>query len=1172
MMQWTDDQFKAISAKDGTLLVSAAAGSGKTAVLVERVVSRLEDEENGCNADELLIVTFTKAATAQMREKIAASLAKRIADNPGNTHLLRQQALLPFAHISTIDSFCADIVRENFQKIGIEPDYTIADENQMKLLQEETAAEIVEQMYAEDDGSFSELCELLFSGRDDRKLTETIMKLDMVASSYADPEQWLRSLYARYDPMVPIGKSDWGRLAAQQGTKILNTCIAVTQNALRLIAADSTVRDKYEALLLSECALFEELIGTLHNDDWNAVREAVFAAPDRMPARCPSIRGDSFEKSVAQGAHKSNKERLQKKLQALYCTTAEEYSEDCTYCLPLIRRLSEAVLAYRAMLSEKKRNANSYDFSDISYYALCCLQGEDGEKTDYARELSERFCEILVDEFQDVNQAQFRLFQLLSRDGENLFMVGDAKQSIYKFRQARPDIFISLKNQYPLYTDGNYPAVVHLDRNFRSRAGVTQWVNFTFRQIMYDKESRSFEVNYDGREFLRAAAEYPPTDYAQAELHVVRYDRSEDGRLTAEARYIAQWILTQLSQGLTVTEAGQTRKATFGDFCILLRTDGGNLNSVAQTLLSYGIPAQMGSQSGFFDSPEIQFMLSLMQILDNPLQDVPLLSVMLSPVFGFTPDDLAALRADDRRSTLYALVNSAAKQERRYEQFLQTLRDYRRISATVSAGEMIRRLLDETGYFAIAGAMSGGEGRQANLQLLQRMAQSYEQTGKVGLSGFVRYLERMRDRDTKMDKGASPTSAANVVRLMTIHRSKGLEFPICILANPAAPFNGDDYKNNYIYHNDYGMATLRRDTSRYAQFETVPKHILNSLVRESNMNEELRVLYVAMTRAKEKLVAITTLSNPEKRMADLCARCSADGSVSGVLELTSYADMLLCTALRHPDAHALRAQGAIPGTELVLPADFTLHTVIADAPQAQQVIPAPEPVQREPDTDILQEIRTRTSFVYPYAALAQVTAKHTASGMERLSVNNDFFATSRPAFMGAGGLTPAQRGTVLHRFMQYADYPAAAQNVQAELERLCAEGVFSVQERDVFPIDAVQRFFDSETGRRMLRSPEPLLREKRFTIELPASFLYADLPDNLSSETVVVQGMIDCAFVEDGKLYVVDYKTDREPPDILRERYGTQLSVYKTAMAQCTDYPVGGALLYSFYNNCIVLM
>ncbi len=480
-MQWTDDQRKAITARDGTLLVSAAAGSGKTAVLVERVLERLADPKNDCPADALLIVTFTKAATAQMREKIAAALQKRVREDPTNEHLLRQQALLPFAHISTIDSFCADIVRENFQKLGVEPDYRILDEHALHVMQEETAAEIVEQMYAEDDGMFSELCELLFRGRDDRKLVDTILELDTVASSYADPERWLRELYMGYDPSVPLGDTIWGRLAVGIGLQIVQTCLDTVEHALRIIQNDADVLEKYAPFLCEERAVLEHIRQEFQGTDWDALRETALSSANMLPPKCPVVRGnDSYEKNAAQQTHRKNKERLQKQLAPLFCSTEAEYAEDAAYCLPLIRRLSEAALRYRVALFEKKKAANSYDFSDVSLFALHCLEDENGEKSDYARELSASFREILVDEFQDVNGAQYRLFSLLSQDGENLFMVGDAKQSIYKFRQARPDIFIRLKERYPLYSDGNYPALVQLDCNFRSRDTVTKWVNFVF--------------------------------------------------------------------------------------------------------------------------------------------------------------------------------------------------------------------------------------------------------------------------------------------------------------------------------------------------------------------------------------------------------------------------------------------------------------------------------------------------------------------------------------------------------------------------------------------------------------------------------------------------------------------------------------------------------------------
>ncbi|MBQ7547822.1 MAG: helicase-exonuclease AddAB subunit AddA [Clostridia bacterium] len=1169
-MQWTRDQQTAIEARGGTLLVSAAAGSGKTAVLVERVLQRLEDPVNGCAADELLIVTFTKAATTQMRDKIASALQKRIQEDPLNEHLLRQQALLPFAHISTIDSFCAEIVRENFQDLGIEPDYQVLDDHSLHVMQEETASELVEQLYSEDDGTFSELCELLFRGRDDRKLIDTILELNKVASSYDDPDQWLAGLYSGYDPAVPLGETIWGTLAAQTARRVVHLCIDNVDQALRLIRRDADVDKKYTPFLSEERAALERLLDVFSGTDWDAMREAALGALKTLPPRAPSVTGNhSYEKNAAHHVHEKVKERITKQIVPLFCSTAAEYAEDAAYCAPIIRTLSEAVIRYRAMLLERKHAANGYEFSDVSLFALRCLQDENGAKTAYARALSETFCEILVDEFQDVNGAQYKLFTLLSREGSNLFMVGDAKQSIYKFRQARPDIFISLKEKYPLYADENYPALVLLDCNFRSRSGVTQWVNFVFHQIMHSEEDRIFDINYDEREFLRPAAQYPPSPIPDAQLHVLECKRGTEDRLAAEARYVAQWILQQLDDGLTVTENGVQRPATFGDFCVLLRADSGRISKIANVFVQYGIPVQAPPQGSLFDAPEVRFLVSLLQVLDNPTQDVPLLAVLLSPVFGFTPDDMTALRVGDRESSLYALVNAASAADERYAAFLSRLLDLRMLASTLSVPELVRRLLDETGYEAIAAAMSGGVGRQANLRLVQQLAAQYTQTGRFGLSGFVRYLERLEERG-KTEKASTGVRSAVLLQIMTMHGSKGLEFPVCILMNCGGSYNEEDLKNNYVYHNVYGMATVRRDTAQFIQYDTVPKRVLTAKVRESSRNEELRVLYVAMTRAKEKLIAVTTLENAEKRLMSLSVRANADGSVGGVLEMGNYGDLLLAASLRHPDAHALREAAGIPASSVMLPADFPLHVVLAQPPA--ELPPERECVQtREADDALLAQIEARVQYVYPYAALSAATAKHVASGMQQEGIDSEFFASARPAFLASGGLTPAQRGTALHKFMQLADYAAASQDVHTELQRLFDTGALTAQERDVVPVDAVRAFFRSTIGQRLLHA-QTMLREQRFTIELPLEAVYPLLASVADGETVVVQGMVDCAFVEDGKLYIVDYKTDREPPQVLRERYRTQMRTYRDAMAQCTDYPVAGVCLYSFHNHCQIDM
>lgn len=1176
-MQWTEDQEKAIVSKDGTVLVSAAAGSGKTAVLVERVLTRLEDAENGCNADELLIVTFTKAATAQMREKIATALSKRIAKDPGNSHLLRQQALLPFAQISTIDSFCSDIVRENFQKLGIEPDYKIAENKQLETMQEESAAEVAEEFYASENADFTELCELLFSGRDDRQIVATILELDKVASSYPDPDKWLRSLYENFGEYEDIKKSPFGALAVEVAQTILYECMRSVDTALKVFASDARVDEKYTPFMMKEKLALQNLLDETISEPWDTLVERANVGSKLLPSPMPQIRGcECFEKEFGKLVHDRNKKRLNEKFAQMFCTSEEMLREDMAYTMPLVRVLCEAVLRYREILMDKKMQANAYAFSDISYFASKCLVEENGEKTLYAMDLSERFCEILVDEFQDVNEAQYHLFQTISKNGENLFFVGDAKQSIYKFRQARPDIFIGLKKAYTLFEGNNYPSRIQLDANFRSRSGVTEWVNFAFRQLMSEPElpekiPSRLDIQYDDAECLKAKAEYPESAVPDAQLHVVEYSKQDGERILSEGRYIAEWITKQMDEGLTVSDGnGGMRPAKYGDFCILIRSDNGRIAKIASVLSEYGIPAQAGSKNGFFDAPEIRFAISLLSVLDNPRQDVPLLSVMLSPVFGFTTDDLAQLRLEDRNAPLYALVYAKAETDARYAEFLKRISAFRTLATTLATGELVRRLSEETGYYSVVGAMSGGESRRANLRLLERFAMQYEQSGKLGLSGFMRFLDAVQEQGTKVESASVQAATADLVQIMTIHKSKGLEFPICILANCSGEFNTEEYKEKYILHPKYGVATIRRNPKTFAQYDTVAKNALNVKVKESNINEELRVLYVAMTRAKEKLVAVVMVEDVEKALPKYVFRCGSDGTVNGLFEMQSYADMLLSTAIRHPDAHILRKIIDIPGTEIMIDAPFELSVTVGKAPKTSEITAkeVPEAPVRE---DVLKKIREKTSYVYPFADLQSALSKRTASDMEHGTINRDFFASTIPAFMNAGGLTPAQRGTTLHRFMQYANYKAAGENAAAEADRLYREGKFTAEERKILPLDAVERFFQTDIGKCVAAS-DNVFREKRFTIEMSVCDLDPTLPESFRAEKTIIQGMVDCAFVENGKLYILDYKTDRDSPDVIRERYRTQLSIYKIAMEKCTDYPIGGVALYSFYNNCIIIM
>ncbi|MCL2508848.1 MAG: helicase-exonuclease AddAB subunit AddA [Oscillospiraceae bacterium] len=1166
---WTREQEQAINARKGTLLVSAAAGSGKTAVLVERVIGWLTDENTGCGAENLLIVTFSREATAQIRGRIAAALAARLAKEPGNCGLLRQQRLLPFAKICTIDSFCNDIIKENFHELDISPDYRILDETELSILKNEAASQVAESLYEENAPEFRELVELLFKGRDDTALTDTIFSLDDKAGAYPFPEQWLNSLCAPFEKDEPLSESGFGRLVLEHVRESLEFCVEASENMCERAKAEPEICAAYVPTFTSDIVLYKGMLDAL-GGCWDETAAAVHRAGKQFERIGSLPRGYASPlKDSLQDRRGKLKDIVQKKLPKCFCVTEEQNREDMAYCRPIVRKLVSAVLMYRRTLLAMKKEASAYHFADVSSFALSLLikRGDDGStrKTKLAESLSERFFEILVDEFQDINEAQELLFKALSRDGQNLFMVGDVKQSIYRFRQAMPEIFLRIRAGLPKYEDGNYPASISLDRNFRSRKGVTETVNYIFNQIMSEK---SGEIDYRSGEALVAAADYEERPTPDAEVHLLDLSRAEGDKIALEAAYIADVIKDMLDGGLTVKDGESVRAAAFGDFCILRRSRK-NQEAFTRELTRRGVPVYAETDGGFFDAAEISFMVALLKFLDNPVQDIPLTAVMLSPAFGFSPDDLAALRIRDRHSNLYTCLLNAAQSDdensQKYADFLSEIRTYRRLSATLTAGELVRRLMDETGYLAVAGAMTNGRCRRANLLRFQALAAQYESFGGGGLPGFVRFIDRMDKSRSKLGGGNQPRAGVDAVRVMTIHKSKGLEFPVCILANCSGKYNEDEIRAKYVIHQRHGIGLTRRDPERRVEYRTLSKEAVSLAFTKSMSGEEMRLLYVAMTRAKEKLVMVVPHADPQKYLAGLAANAYGETlSPFAVGNMKCFGDLIMTAALRHPDAHVFRELAGADGSA-VLPAEFRLKAIFGEPrPFAGEEAAAKE--QCESDDTILRELDERLLYVYPYEALSGVMAKHSASKMEELTLNREFFAARLPAFMSEKSLTPAQRGTAAHKFMQHSDYHRAAADVKAEIERLVSSGRLTRTEGSAIDKKSLERFFASGIAARMLAS-ERILREKRFAIVKRAGEVYPDLPPNAAAEEVVIQGMVDCAFIEDGGLVIIDYKTDRAALAELRERYAEQLNVYRGAMEEYTGLPVREVLIYSFYNN-----
>lgn len=1177
-VDWTTDQRHAIECRKGSVLVSAAAGSGKTAVLVERVIRRLTDEDNPCSAEDLLIVTFTRAATAQMREKIGAAILKRLSEDPTDRHLRRQYMLLPFAKICTIDSFCNDLVRENFHALGISPDYSLLDNETAVIMKNDVCEAMLERAYEEDlDGRFSELSDMMSSGSSDEDFAKLIIKMYDISTAYPFPDLWLDSLIGEYS-QSDINKSRWGGIIKKYVCDMLDYCVSSSRDVMTAMESDPIVADAYGAAVQSDINMYAELREKI-NSDWDEALEAFKTVKYMSLGRVPKGY-ESETKNVVTTARKKLKDLL-KKVPGIMCVSSEEHADDMRLLRDPVTKLIELVKQFGREYSAEKDKMNSADFSDILHRALNLLAVSDGSggyiKTDLARELSSHYVEILVDEYQDINEAQDMIFRAISADENNLFTVGDVKQSIYRFRQAMPEIFLRRRSTTHSFESGKYPLGITLGSNFRSRVGVTSCVNYIFRQLM---STEAGELEYDDSEALNAAAKYPERDTPDCELHVVTDKGNRADTLEAQARYVAKYIERTVREGkMLVTKGGALHPASYGDFCILLRT-AKNVSSVyANALSERGIPVFSPETGGFFEAAEISFILSLLRVLDNPVQDIPLAAVMLSPLFGFSAGELADIRASAKErleagetEPLYRSVAvSADEGDEKAAAFLKKIESLRRLSLTLSAGELVRRVCEETGFDAIVGAMPDGERRRLNVGLLCDYAEKYEAAGNLGLSGFIRFIDKVARTSGDLATAARPSENADIVRIMTVHQSKGLEFPICILADMQHAFNERDNTESVLISSSAGLGMKRRTEDGISVYDTASRRAAVITSERMGRSEEMRVLYVALTRAKENLVMVTSVPNPEKGLAKVAVECGIGERANpfAVLRMNNFSDLVLTALMRHPAADELRKLSGVDVPIFLSEKDrFKLKVVVSDSESFMTESANEQKIAAKPV--FFNEVQARLDYSDPRSVLSSVPAKRAASDGSERGINREYFASSRPAFMSSGGLTPAQRGTATHKFMQFSNYAAARADIESELARLVDGGFLSEDEGKAVNIGAAKRFFMSPLAERIFAS-DNVMREKKFAALFPAKFFYPELTGEAAEEKIVVQGIADCVFVEDGKLVIVDYKTDTGvDAEALLDRYSAQLEIYREALSQALGMPVKETLLYSFFMNSTV--
>lgn len=1162
--KWTPEQELAIKAREGTLLVSAAAGSGKTAVLVQRVIERITDPARPCDVDRLLIVTFTRAAAAEMRERIGARLAELLLQNPADAYLQRQQLLLSQAHISTIHSFCADLARENFHRLGLSPDFQIAEESEVALLSDQAMDEVLEERYGEGDAGFLQLVELLSPKRDDRPLCDMVRRLYDFVRSHPFPDRWMEEKLALYRPHGPLGETPWGETVTAYAKSALFHGEGRLSYGLSLMKEEEESEALYAPVFSKALEDLSAIRSLLADRDFDRIGAALrgFSFARRKPVKkgtvlCLAPRLDGLKKEV---------QEILKRLSALFGASEAECREDLNALYPLVAALFDTVRAYSKRLDEKKAQKSMVDFGDLEHLAIRLLVKEEGDGfacTKEAKELAARFEEVLVDEYQDTNEAQDLIFRAISQEEKNLFFVGDVKQSIYRFRQAMPELFLRRRNSLPVYQDGNYPAKITLGRNFRSRKGVTDAVNFVFRQLMSEELG---EMEYDEGEELRSGAAYPESTEPDAELLLLDLSdlSEEDDRDGAQARAVGRRIRELMEAGAAVFEHGRLRPMRYRDICILLRSKEGRGVKYMQELALLGIPAYTDVTGGFFSTVEISCILSLLRVLDNPVQDVPLLAVMLSPLFGFTPDALSQIRMSSPGGTLYHAVVSQAKEDEKCRSFLDELARMRLSAAVLPAARLLEEIYEQTGYTAMVQAMPGGSQRKANLLLLMEYAKKYEGAGHGGLAGFLRFIDRLEQRKDDFAPAATLSETADVVRIMSIHSSKGLEFPVCIVAGLGGQFNKSDVRAPALLHPRFGVGLKRLD-GLGRQYSTLPREAVALELERAALSEEMRVLYVAMTRAKERLILVAGLKDPEGVLQGVAGNLTGSGRLAPFFlrRAKGYYEWLLACALRHPDGEVLRRAAGCGNLE-VLPASASwAFSIVAPPPMSGGEEAASRPDPPPPDPAMIRRMEEQIDWVYPYREVHRIPAKVAASELAKTQQAEEFVAASRPAFLSGGGLTPTEKGIALHSFMQFADFTRSAAHPQEERDRLLQQGFLTREQAASIRMEKVGRFFESGLYRRIAQAKK-VYREIRFNVGIPAE-QFAEAGSDVKGELVVLQGVADLVFEEENGLVVVDYKTDAaRDGESLLSRYQNQLALYAYAMGEVFHQPVAECILYAF--------
>lgn len=1232
---WTLEQKKAIFTKNCNLLVAAGAGAGKTAVLVERIIQRVTDSDSNCDIDSMLVVTFTNAAASEMRERISDALSREIDKEPSSKKLHRQLTLLGKSNIMTIHSFCLLVIRNNFHLLDIDPDFRICDETEGLLLRTEALEEVFEECYESLDENFLNLADA-YGGKDDTPLQDIVLGTYRFAQSAPWPKRWLIDAAEKFNinEDFNFASTIWAKVLLRDIKIELEGFRSMMESAVDQIDQTFELEHYISTFKASE----DDLKNIIKADNFEDIRKMILDFSfEKLPTK--KIKDESVV--LIRDKVKKLKDIVKKgmdKLKVEVQFDKNQINEQLIKMYPLMKSLSQLIIDFDNRFAQKKREKGVVDFNDIEHFCLDILTNSDEKgnitPSQVAKFYRKKFEEVLVDEYQDSNMIQEIMMNMIARSGEkkniteiegeleipNRFMVGDVKQSIYRFRQAMPEIFLSKYNTYN-DRDGSYQRKLKLFKNFRSRKEVIDAVNYIFKQIMSEDVG---ELDYNETEELTVGANYDNSFSHLVEVNIlekknpsgdieeIKVEEEEIfDDIQLEARLAVQKI-KELMDNFKVFDGKlkSYRSLKYRDIVILMRTTANWAAIFMDEFKVAGIPVFADTGSGYFETIEIKTMLSLLQLIDNPLQDIPCISVLRSPIASFKPEELVDIRLVDRQTPFYTamkIISEGSDIEKtkhissqlkiKIDNFMKSINVWREKTLNMSIDEFIWYLYTDTGYFGFCGAMPGGSQRQANLRILFERARQFEKTSYRGLFNFVNFINRLRYSSGDMGSAKILGENEDVVRIMSIHKSKGLEFPVVMLCGTGKNFNMMDLSRTILFHQDLGFGPDFVDIQRRITYPTILKQVLKKKIKFETLSEEMRILYVAMTRAKEKLV----ITGMVKNITESCSKWARLSQSSNkkieqysVLSSKSFLDWICTSLIRHADGQILRnlSEDDFSSFNPILDSskwkiivckreDFIDSTTIAD-----KDINIIEEIEKQKGTEIAiaiaNDVKSRMEWSYGYKEACFISAKFSVSELKRMQHDDESegqelienFSLKKPTFMeSVKKLSSTQKGTIMHFVMQHLNLKeiSSVEQIKKQISELALKDFLTVQQVEAVDIDKILEFFNSSLGKRMINSNN-INREVPFYVEINSTKIYPELDKEIyGSEKVLLQGIIDCYFEEGDSIVLLDYKTDFAlDVEEIKKKYTVQIQLYADALKRITGKRLKNCYLYLFYNDEIV--